>query len=263
MKLYQLGYIFTAGALLHCLQELTHFVSLWNLLCAWEEKIASEHAVKLSKLLCDIGCVTGLSPMGTVEHLLDTVCYNSSSLADVDKCLQMLCSPLCCAGIQHSPNVASLLDSQLTSVSEYHSLSSIRGRLASTQIYFFYISVSWQHVSSLGCIWGKWSSEPVFSCQGDEPWRGEWKQSALCTVQQLSDSVHSEVLLMEEAVSLSSLVCWNPVRHKCSPFSLQTILTWDGARLTQNRYMTCTWVYFFIYLVKDIVAGQPHGSLLL
>lgn len=139
MKLYQLGYIFTAGALLHCLQELTHFVSLWNLLCAWEEKIASEHAVKLSKLLCDIGCVTGLSPMGTVEHLLDTVCYNSSSLTDVDKCLQMLCSPLCCAGIQHNPNVASLLDSQLTSVSEYHSLSSIRGRLASTQIFFFYI----------------------------------------------------------------------------------------------------------------------------
>lgn len=47
--------------------------------------------------------------------------------------------PLCCAGIQHSPNVASLLDSQLTSVSEYHSLSSIRGRLASTQIFFLYL----------------------------------------------------------------------------------------------------------------------------
>lgn len=99
----------------------------------------------------------------------------------------------------------------------------------------FFISVSWQHVSSQGCIWGKRSSEPVFSCQGDEPWRGEWKQPALCTVQQLSDSVHSEVLLMEEAVSLSSLVCWNPVRHKCSPFSLQTILTWDGARLSTEQ----------------------------
>lgn len=96
------SYSSTAGALLHCLQELTHLVSLWYLLCVCKEKIAFAHAVKQSKPLCDIGCVAGLSPMGTVEHLLDTVCYNNSSHAQVGKCFQMLCWTIHCVVLESS-----------------------------------------------------------------------------------------------------------------------------------------------------------------
>lgn len=55
------------------------------------------------------------------------------------------------------------------------------GRFTSTQPFYYFSSMKACFLSRLHLR--EVSSEPVFSCQGDEPWRGEWKQSVRCTVQ--------------------------------------------------------------------------------